>query len=404
MLWTTDVGQGFAGAAIYDGQVYVLDRLGTEEDVLRCLALESGKELWRMPFDARGALPFNGSRNVPTVTKDYVFAVSPFGAIHCIDRVRHQKVWTHHLVMDFKDAEFDSADAGSDRQAALARAQLPMWGLTQAPLIYRDLVIMAPQTQKVGVVAYEQATGKIRWASGYIGRNWYSHVSPFLTTLCGVDQIIMLAQPSDPEKSPDDAPPAIISSIDPGTGQILWTNQTPGPYKIPISEPTSLGSNRLFVTGGYGLGCVVIHVEHSADKWTSSVDFHSRAAASHIQTPIFYRGRIYLTSFKEHRGAKSGLVCLRPDLEPVWQTGPDIQFDSGPYLIANGMIYVLHGKTGELSLFELNDEGPRLLAKAKVLEAKDGKAWAPMALSHGKLVLRDQHQMKCLAVGAEAMK
>ncbi len=214
----------------------------------------------------------------------------------------------------------------------------------------------------------------------------------------------MLAQPSDPEKSPDDAPPAIISSIDPSTGQILWTNQTPGPYKIPISEPASLGPDRLFMTGGYGLGCVVIHVEHTTGRWTSSISFHSRVAASHIQTPIFYRDRIYLTSFKEHRGAKTGLVCLRPDGEPVWQTGPDTQFDSGPYLIANGMIYILHGKTGELSLFELKDEGPRLLAKAQVLEARDGKAWAPMALSNGRLVLRDQHQMKCLAVGTDVTR
>ena len=68
------------------------------------------------------------------------------------------------------------------------------------------------------------------------------------------------------------------------------------------------------------------------------------------------------------------------------------------------MIYILHGKTGELSLFELNDEGPRLLAKAKVLEAKDGKAWAPMALSNGRLVLRDQHEMKCLAIGTDVAK
>ena len=105
VLWTTDVGEGFAGAAIYDGQVYVLDRLGNQKDVLRCLALDTGKEVWQMPFDAPGSLPFNGSRNVPTVTKNFVFAVSPFGAIHCIDRVRHQNLWTHHLVMDFKDVE-----------------------------------------------------------------------------------------------------------------------------------------------------------------------------------------------------------------------------------------------------------------------------------------------------------
>jgi outer membrane protein assembly factor BamB len=179
----------------------------------------------------------------------------------------------------------------------------------------------------------------------------------------------------------------------------LWTNLTPGPYKIPISEPVCIGNDQLFITGGYGLGCLALQVSHSGTAWKTAIAFRNRAAASHIQTPIFYRDRIYLTSFKEHRGEKTGLVCLRADGEPIWQTGPEIQFDSGPFLIADGMIFILHGKTGVLSLFELNDAGPKLLGKTKLLEAKDGKAWAPMALSQGKLVLRDQRQMKCLDVG-----
>jgi len=62
------------------------------------------------------------------------------------------------------------------------------------------------------------------------------------------------------------------------------------------------------------------------------------------------------------------------------------------------MIFIMNGKTGELNLFELSDAGPKLLGKAKVL---DGKAWAPMALSSGKLIVRDQHQMKCLDVGSK---
>ena len=399
VLWITQVGEGFAGAAIYESQVYLLDREGAQKDILRCLSLETGKELWQLPMDSPGSLPFNGSRNVPTVEGRFVFAVSPFGTLHCVDRASHKELWSHQLVDEFKDPDFDRADAPVDRAASLARAQLPMWGMTQAPLLYRDWVIVAPQTQKTGLVAYDQATGKLQWRSGYIGRNWYSHVSPYLAKLCGVDQVIMLAQPSDPEKSPDDAPPAILSSIDPNTGQILWTNQTPGPYKIPIPEPVNIGSNRLFITGGYGLGCLGIEVAFSQGKWTSSVAFHSRVAASHIQSPVFYRERIYLTSFKEHRGASTGLVCLKTDGEKVWQTGADTQFDSGAYLIADGMVYIMNGKTGDLSLFELSDNGPKLLAKAKVLEAKDGKVWAPLALSRGKLVVRDQHQMKCLDVG-----
>jgi outer membrane protein assembly factor BamB len=402
VLWTIDVAEGFAGAAVCDRQVFLLDRQGNQQDVLRCLSSDTSRELWRLAYDAPGSLPYNGSRNVPTVEENYVFTLGPFGQLHCIDRKRHRTVWARHLVDDFKQAGIDTTERPKNRAESLARAQLPMWGLTQAPLLYRDTVIVAPQTEHTGLVAYEKSTGKIRWASGYIGRNWYSHMSPYLTTLCGADQVIMLAQPSDPEKSPDEAPPAIISSIDAGTGRILWTNQTPAPDKIPIAEPVRIGNDRLFITGGYGLGCLVVQVSRSGEQWQASVVYHSRAVATHIHSPVFYRDRIYVTSFKEHKGTHTGLVCLRPDGESVWQTGPELQFDSGSFLFADGMAFVMHGKTGELNLFELSDAGPRLLGKSKVLAAKDGNVWAPMALSYGKLIVRDQHQMKCLEVGVEA--
>jgi outer membrane protein assembly factor BamB len=401
VLWRTDVAEGFAGAAVYAGQVFVLDRSGNQQDVLRCLDLESGKELWRLAYDAPGSLPYNGSRNVPTVENQYVFTVGPFGSLHCIDRKRHQTIWEHHLVEDFKETGIDTEEPPKTREENLARAQLPMWGLTQAPLLYRDTVIVAPQTRKTGLVAYEKSTGKIRWRSDYVGRNWYNHVSPYLTSLSGVEQVIMVAQPSDPEKSPADAPPAIISSIDPGTGRILWTNQTPAPDKIPIAEPVRVAPDTLFITGGFGLGCLELQVSHQGDRWETHLAFHTRAVAGFIHSPIFYRDRIYVTSFKEHRGAHTGLVCLRPDGEPVWQTGPELQFESGAYLIADGLAFVMHGKTGELFLLELSDSRPKLLAKSKVLSARDGNVWAPLALSDGKLIVRDQHEMKCLDVAAQ---
>ena len=408
VLWAVDVSSGFAGPAVYEGKAYLLDRVGNEQDVLRCFDLNSSQEEWRLPYDAPGSLPYNGSRNVPTVEENYIFTVGPFGHLHCIDRKRHQILWAHHLVEDFKDPDIDTSEPPKNRQEALARTQLPMWGMTQAPLLYRDTVIVAPQTQKTGLVAYEKTTGKPRWTSAYIGRNWYSHVSPYLTTLCGVDQIIMMAQPSDPEKSPADAPPAIISSIDPESGKILWTNQTPAPDKIPIAEPVKIRSDQLFITGGYGLGCLVLQITNSGPKWETSLVYHTRVVAGHIHSPVFYRDRIYVMSFKEHHGTNTGLVCLKPDGEPVWQTGPETQFESGPFLIADGMAFVLHGRTGELSLFELANTGPKLLAKTKLLEAKGGQAWAPMALSDGKLLLRDQHQLKCLDVavqtGARALR
>ena len=397
-LWTVEVGPGFAGPAVADGQVFLLDRVGDQQDALRCLDLSIGRELWRLTYDAPGSLPHNGSRNVPTVDAQYVFAVGPFGHFHCVDRATHRIVWAAHLVDDFKDPQIDTGKSPETRQEKLERAQLPTWGMTQAPCLYRDLVIVAPQTQSTGLVAYEQNTGKIRWRSGYIGRNWYSHVSPYLSTLAGVEQVIMLAQPSDPEKSPRDAPPAIISSIDPSTGRILWKTQTPGPYKIPIAQPLKIGEDRLFITGGYTFGCMMLQVRQVAGQWEPTILFHRKTVAGFLHSPVLFRNRILVTSFKEQGGSHTGLVCLTTEGDPLWETGPALQFESGAFLIADGLAFVMHGKTGQLHLLELADSGPKLLAQAKVLEAQGAEAWAPMALSDGKLLVRDQHQMKCLDV------
>src|ERR1035437_7627179 len=59
VLWTLDVAGGFAGPAICDGQVFLLDRMNDRQDVLRCLDLETGRELWRLAYDAPGTLPYN---------------------------------------------------------------------------------------------------------------------------------------------------------------------------------------------------------------------------------------------------------------------------------------------------------------------------------------------------------
>jgi outer membrane protein assembly factor BamB len=398
VLWTVDVSEGFAGPAIAGGELYLLDRVPAKQDLLRCLDLASGKELWTFSYEAEGTLPYRGSRNVPTLDGEYVFAVGPFGHFHCVDRRSHQLVWKAHLVDDFKGPHDSEENASLTREQKLARAQVPTWGFTQAPLLYRDTVIVAPQTQKTGLVAYERATGKIRWRSDYVGRNWYSHVSPYLTSLCGVEQVIMLAQPSDPEKSPAQAPPAIISSVDPATGRILWTTRTPGPHKIPIAQPLCVGVDRLFITGGLTFGCMMLKVSHEADRWGTELLYHNKRVAGFIHSPILYGDRIYVTSSRDQGGTRTGLVCLNTEGEPQWDTGSALQFESGGYLFADNLAYVMHGKTGELSLLGLSPSGYELLGTAKVLEAKGANVWAPIALSNGKLVVRDQHQMKCLDV------
>jgi outer membrane protein assembly factor BamB len=65
-------------------------------------------------------------------------------------------------------------------------------------------------------------------------------------------------------------------------------------------------------------------------------------------------------------------------------------------MMADGMFFVLDGDTGKLRLLEATTTGYNELASAQVLAGQE--VWGPMALSDGKLVLRDLTKMICLDV------
>jgi len=54
VLWSVDVGEGFAGAAVLAGRVYILDyEQENKADAVRCLSLDDGKEIWRYSYDVK---------------------------------------------------------------------------------------------------------------------------------------------------------------------------------------------------------------------------------------------------------------------------------------------------------------------------------------------------------------
>ena len=135
VLWTFPLGGGFGGPAVSDGKVYVLDRVGSEQDVLRCIDLTTGQEEWTFAYDAPGKFDRQGSRSVPAIEGNYIYTCGPLGHVHCIDKRTHKAVWQKNVWTDF----------GGEG--------VPSWGISQSPLNYGDLLIIASQTKKAGVVA-----------------------------------------------------------------------------------------------------------------------------------------------------------------------------------------------------------------------------------------------------------
>jgi outer membrane protein assembly factor BamB len=92
---------------------------------------------------------------------------------------------------------------------------------------------------------------------------------------------------------------------------------------------------------------------------------------------------------------KRGLfTCLDLDGKEVWSSQAKASFGLGSFMFADGMFLAMDGNSGKLHLIEASTTAYNEIAGAQVLAGQE--VWAPMALSDGKLVLRDLSKMICL--------
>ncbi len=380
VLWTVPVGIGYGGPAVSDGKVFLLDRDDQVGDNLRCFDLSSGEELWNFAYDAPGSVMFPGTRSVPTVEGNHVYTCGPYGDLYCIDINTHRPVWHKNIWTDYGGGE------------------IPTWAITQCPLIYGDLLIVASQAPRAGVVAYDKLTGKVKWTTPPLGPVGY--VSPAIGKVSGEDHVVMVTASG---RGGGEA--GKIAGIEPLTGKVLW-EYAEWVCRIPVASAVDAGEGRILVTGGYELGTVMIRVEKKDDggydvkELLKTEDF-----GAHTKPPILHEGYFYAQYGTNNK--REGLVCMDMDGQIMWKTKRDPDFNKGSMILADGVILATDGaKT--LYLIEPDPSGFKPLASAEMLEAAssdDPRAarfgtqnWAPIALADGLLLIRDQIQMKCVRV------
>lgn len=361
VLWSAPLGEGYGAPSVRDGEVYVLDRAGDKQDVLRCFSFETGQESWSYAYDAPGEVSHDGSRTPPTIDEARVYSVGMLGHFYCFDRKTHKPLWNHNLTEDFKQ-------------------EVPMWGISQAPALYKDLVIVAPQSPEAAVAAYKQDTGELVWKTPLDLHVGYS--TPVLTTLAGVEQVVASRGMNGG-----------VMGLSPDTGAVLWS-YTGWQCKIPIPYPMTLPGDRLFITGGYRAGSAMIQVVQENGAFTSKELFKLNGCGSQIPQPLFYKDHIYLNTNTNER--EDGLACLSLDGKILWKTSaldPKPAFDRGSIILVDNLIISL-GKDGVLRLIEPSPDQYKELTSATLFSGKE--IWAPLVFSQGRLLVRNQEEMKCL--------
>ncbi len=367
ILWRIDVEPGFGGAAIDGDEIFIMDREVGTQDMLKCLDLKTGKLKWQCVNKVPGRIDFNGSRCVPTVTKDRVYASGPFGQIYICDRNKKKFVKIIDMMKTF-DVE-----------------EPPTWGYSHAPVVYKDKLIITPMGKKAGLAAIDKNTGKTIWTTPSFGELKYGSYMPVsLQTIAGVKGFLYIIE-------------GHVLFIDPDTGKTIWDYEG---YKnnIPIPYPTKISENKLFITGGYDSGSVMLEVLKKGTGYQFKEIFRFKERGSQIHPAILHNDLLFAnfnTNENMDRNQHEGLVCLDLKGNTLWKTQKAPDVDKGNLIIADNMVIALAGETGELILAEATGEKYKQLAKVKVLNGEE-EIWAPLALSNGMLILRDQEEMICI--------
>lgn len=391
VLWTAAVSRGYGGPAVQAGKVYLLDRDDKVGDKLRCLDFATGKDLWSFAYDAPGTVMFPGSRSVPTLDGKHVYTCGHNGDLYCVDIQTRKPVWNKNVWKDF----------GGDR--------IPFWAITQCPLVFGDLLIVASQAPEAGVVAYDKLTGDLKWKTPPLGL--ISYASPSVVKVDGQDHVVMVTSSTNPfqRTSPIDELGNIVG-IEPLTGAILWKFEK-WECHIPVASAVDAGDNQVLLAGGYELGALLIKVEKKPDGTYGATEvFRTREFGDQTKPPLVYKRHFYAQYGTNNR--RDGMACMSLTGEILWKTKRSPDFNKGSMILADGLILASDGARS-LYLIEPDPAGYKQLASVELFpEGAAGSSendiasrvggrnqnWAPMALADGKLLIRDVTQLKCVRV------
>lgn len=382
VVWTTALGEGYAGTVIARGRVYMIDYDAEKrEDAVRCLSLADGQEIWRLSYPMDVKRNHGMTRTVPAVRWDdkggVVVTLGPKCHLVACDAETGKMLWIKDLAREYG-------------------TKVPPWYAGQCPIVEplggpkaeeagEAVVVVAPVGRKVLMTALDLRTGKTVWETPNT-RAWSMTHSSVIPMEVGGKRVYVYCGSGG------------VAGVDAQSGTLLWDTDAWKVKFATVPSPVDLGEGRLLLSGGYGAGAMILQVTPPTAEgaaWTTEVvrRLTPEEFGAEQHTPILSDGYVYGVR------ADGLMVCLDRNGDVKWTSG-SAKFGLGAYLLVGERIYAIND-TGVLSAIEAKPEKFTLTSKAKVMtEAKE--CWGPLALADGRLVVRDLTRLVCVDVRANA--
>lgn len=345
LVWQRPVGAGWSGFAIAGNSAITQEQKDDQETVV-CYELHTGNVKWSHQDQARYDIPPAGlgPRATPTISGNSVYTVGSTGILNCLDFETGAQLWTTNI---FEEHE----------------AEAPPWGVSISPLVFDNLVVVSAG----GPVAYHRETGDVAWI-GHRITSGYS--SPFLTTLAGVEQIVIFNQ-------------GLVTAHEPLSGELLWKQPWPTPSVECVSQPVPLPNDKLLVSSGYGVGAKLFKISRNpTGEFNVSTIWETIYLKAKFTNIIYYEGFLY--------GLDDGIfACINPaDGTRQWKRG---RYGHGQTLLISDVLLVLT-ESGEVVLVDPNPN--EHIEHARFAPLK-GRTWNTPALAGDYLLIRNDREAAC---------
>jgi len=366
--WSVEIGAGYSGPTVADGRVYITDRQtdgGKQSERVLCLDSSSGKQLWVHTYDAPYTISYTaGPRASVTVDGAMAFSVGAMGHFFCLNAVTGEVIWKRDLNLEYK-------------------INMPIWGITGAPLVYKDYVIQQVSGEDGAcMVAFNKSTGAEAWKS-LNEKAGYS--SPIVIKQADQDVLVCWTGES-------------LSGLNPSNGAVLWSHAMP-PSRMPIGIATpSVAGDLVYVSSFYD-GSLMIKAPR--DQVSSELlwrtvgrdEQNTESLHSMIGTPIVRDGYIYgFDSYGQMRclEAKTG--------NRVWEdlTAVPVARWSTVHMVTESDRVWMFNERGELLITKLSPEKLTILSRAQLIEPtqtqlrqRGGVCWSHPAFAEKSVFARN---------------
>lgn len=353
ILTVEGIGKGFSSAVISGETIYVTG-MKEAKDYLSAISFD-GKIKWQVAYGNSWTKSFPDTRSTPTVDGNRIYVISGTGRLACIDAIDGKEIWAAEV-----DADFES--------------QWHQWGVAESPLLVENLVICTPAGKKAAVVAYDRVSGKLAWQTkSFDGQRCYA--SPVLFKWKDFRYILASTTKE-------------MIAVIPETGKVVWSfthwqadrdpNEDGG--QIYINNPTII-DNEIFLTRGYDYPSMMLSV--SPDGKSVTEKWIDKTLDNHHHGVVVVNGFIYGSNWINN--GKGNWVCLD------WNTGAvkweQTWNNKGPIIQADGMLYIIDEKSGNVGLVKPDPAKFDLVSSFKI-DKGTGPYWAHPSIYNGQLLIR----------------